>query len=72
APGFRTPVAAGGRAGRRVVWRVQASARLGAAEGRVEAVVALGGVGGLPGRVLEWNAAPPAFPQGRAGGVPPR
>jgi general secretion pathway protein K len=68
-PGLRTPAAGPARSGRRMVWRVQAEARQGGVSGRVEAVVVLGARNGMPGRVLEWNAAPPAFPEGPAGGV---
>lgn len=69
--GLRTP-SAGERAGGRMTWRLEATGRLGATEGRVLAVVELGPTAGLPGRVLEWQAAPPALPVFRADGALPR
>jgi hypothetical protein len=68
-PALRTPATTAGRSGRRQVWRVEASAEMGVAVGWVTAIVTLGPAGGMPGRVLEWQAAPGG--DGAADSVPP-
>ena len=58
--GLRTPQPGGsGGPGRRLTWRIEAEARLGATTARITAVLALAPGGGLPGQVLEWRPVGP-------------
>ncbi|MBO1075026.1 type II secretion system protein GspK [Roseomonas marmotae] len=55
--GFRTPAPAQSGAGRRMILRITAHARRGMVDAYVTAVIHATAWKGMPGRVLEWDAA---------------
>ena len=55
--GLRTPSLAQGEAGRRMIWRIEATGRSGAVEAHLAAVLQIAPGDGMPGRVLEWQPA---------------